>query len=84
MSARRDSTKFSLTCNINNNVDAERPYVVIVKYIDKDNKLLGVKVVDKRTTPLSSKGVDTISVDINNIDDGCAIEQITAIQFDIY
>lgn len=84
MSAKRNSTMFSLTCNVNNNVDAERPYVVIVKYLDKDGHLIGVKVVDKRATPLASKGVDTVSVDINNIEDKCAIENITAVQFDIY
>ena len=82
--AKRDSKLFTLTCNINNNMDAIRPYVVVVKYLNSENKLVGVKVIDKRTDPLASKGVGTITADIYAIEDKCPIETITAVQFDIY
>ena len=68
----------------NNTLEEERPYVVVFKFISEDGKLLGVKVADKRTDAIESKGVAKVSVDITKAEDACPIDKIVAVQFELY
>lgn len=84
LSARAENGTFSLTVYVNNTLAAERPYVAVIKYLDASGNLIGVKAVDKRSTPIEANGVDNFTVDINSTTDNCKIEDINSIQFEIY
>lgn len=84
LSGTRSAEAFSVEGTIQNSIDAERPYVVLVKYLDTNDELLGVSVVDKRNNPLKPEGVDKFSVTVTPVKDKVDIQRIAAIMFEMY
>lgn len=84
LSAKRSSTEFSLSGNINNTLDAERPYVIVVKFMGENDALLGLKVIDKRNKPLEKKGVATFETTATSEKDKIDTAKIVAVQFELY
>lgn len=82
LSATRTNTEFTLSGNVNNLLDSERPFVALIKYVDGSDKLLGVRVLDFRASPIPASGVTSfnISVDSGTVD----IARITGVQFEVY
>lgn len=84
LSAKRSSTEFSLSGNVNNTLDAERPYVIVVKFMGENDALLGLKVIDKRSKPLEKKGVATFETTVTSEKDKIDTAKIVAVQFELY
>lgn len=84
LSGKRDSTTFNVTGNINNTLDTERPFVIVVKFISSEGNLLGIKVLDNRQSPIKPNGVTTFSVTLNTAKDKVEIDKIAAVQFEVY
>lgn len=84
LAGKRSKDIFSLSGNINNTLDAERPYVIVVKYLDSNNGLLGISVVDKREQPLGALGVSTFSVNVNPTQNNLDIQKIASVMFEVY
>lgn len=79
----RSATIFNLSGNINNTLDATRPFVLVVKFIG-NGKLLGLKVIDRTSEPLDPEGVTTFNLEISKLSDKIDVTKITAVQFEIY
>lgn len=79
----RSATTFNLKGNINNTLDAARPYVLVIKFIGT-GKLLGIKVIDKTSEPIDPESVTTFATEINKLSDKIDVTKITAVQFEIY
>lgn len=79
----RSATIFNLSGNINNTLDAERPFVLVVKFIG-NGKLLGLKVIDRTGEPIDPEGVTTFNLEISKLSDKIDVTKITAVQFEIY
>lgn len=84
LSGKRSAAEFTLSGNINNTIDAERPYVIIVKYLDSNSGLLGISVLDNREKPLEAKGVSTFSTTITPTKDNIDIQKISSVMFEVY
>lgn len=84
VSATRGDDSFEVSCNVNNTIDTERPFVLVLKYLDSDNKLLGVSVLDYRAKPISSKGAALCRKTITKEDIGTSCNNISAVQFEVY
>lgn len=84
LSAKRSSTEFTIGGNVNNTLDAERPYVIAIKFMGADNTLLGLKVIDKRNKPLDKKGVATFETTVTAEKDKIDTAKIVAVQFELY
>ncbi len=84
LSGSRSAESFSVEGTIQNTLNAERPYVVMVKYLDSNNELLGVSVIDRRSSPLKPEGVDKFSVSVTPAHDKIDIQRITAVMFEVY
>ena len=84
LSGKRSASEFTISGNINNTLDAERPYVIVIKYLDSNSGLLGLSVIDNREKPLEASGVSTFTATVtptrNNID----IQKITSVMFEVY
>lgn len=82
LSGQRTSSMLTISGTIMNQVDAERPYVIVVKFIGEDDVLLGLQVIDNRESPLkaSAHAEFTASVKAEDV----KIADVVAIQFDIY
>lgn len=81
--ANKNADTFTIEGNINNMLDAERPYVLIIKFLSEDRKLVALRVIDKRTEPINSKDVTTFSSALK-AEDKVDVSAITSIQFEIY
>lgn len=84
LQGNRTSDSFYVEGTISNTLDAVRPYVIVVKYLDSNNKLLGVKVIDNRESPLSSKDAATFNISISPTRDKIDIQKITSVMFEVY
>lgn len=84
ISATLSATAFDMTVNLINNVDAEREYVMLVKYLDSNHNLIAVKVIDKRNNPIKAKGADTFSVKLDSVTDKCKVDDVNFVQFEVY
>lgn len=73
-----------ITCNINNTLNTQRPYVVVLKFIDKNDKLAGYQVLDNRGTPLTSNGVAALSATIYRKDLTCDGTDVKGVMFEVY
>lgn len=82
LNANRSSSLFTISGNINNTLTMERPYVMVLKFLDSQNKLLGIKVLDNRYPPLSPQGVNVFSVSVGA--DEFPIANIASVMFDCY
>ena len=83
LSAKKNDTEFTVSGNINNTLKSERPYVIVIKYLNEKDELLHVTVVDRRTEPLASEGVSNFTgtvvkdANVNPMD-------VTAVQFEVH
>lgn len=84
VSATRGEDSFEVSCNINNTLDTERPFVLVLKYISADGKLLGLSVLDYRAEPIASKGVTLCRKTISKTGLGTSCNNIVAVQFEVY
>lgn len=84
LSGSRSAETFSIEGTIQNMLNAERPYVLIIKYLDTNNELLGISVVDKRTAPLKPEGVDKFSMSVVPAKDKIDIQRIASMMFEVY
>lgn len=82
LSGQRSSTNLTISGNIVNELDSERPYVIVVKFIGEGDVLLGLNVVDGRETPLSPSTFKEFSVSASASD--VKIADVVAVQFEIY
>lgn len=86
MSGSRNATKMSISGTIANTVTAERPYVIVVKFLNEQKELLALQVIDNRGNPLGASGtsgaVQQFSASITS--DDCDIQNITSIMFEAY
>lgn len=82
LSANRSTSAFKISGNVNNTLTTERPYVMVLKFIDNKGQLVGIKVLDYRTDKLAPEGVAAFSATIPASD--MAIANIASVMFDIY
>lgn len=78
----KSSTSMEISGNIMNTLSTERPYVIVVKYIDSARNLLGIDVLDNRQNSLMGNSYHTFtstkySTDFN-------LDEVNAVQFEIY
>lgn len=83
LSAKKNDTEFTVTGNINNLLKSERPYVIVVKYLDESNSLLGITVIDKRSEPLASEGVAKFTSSFVKSDKQEPMK-VNAVQFEVH
>ena len=83
LSGKRNSSEFEVSGNATNTIDASRPWVLCVKFLGEDDALLGVKVIDNRSTPIPAKGASYFTVHLDSSDD-IAFSDIVAIQFAVH
>lgn len=84
LSGRRSAEEFVVGGNINNLIDAQRPYVIVIKYLDSSNGLLGISVIDNRESPLAANGVATFSQSINPVRDSIDVKRIASVMFEVH
>jgi hypothetical protein len=82
LSGSRSNTTFQISGNINNTLNSERPYVLVVKLLDSSGNLLSLKVIDCRTSPIAASGVTTFSTSVSSTE--ADVASITAVQFEVY
>lgn len=79
----RNAESFTVTGKLTNQLAAERPYVVIIKFLNSDSELLGLRVIDKRNEKIPANDVADWSY-VLNADSGISTGDINALQFEIY
>ena len=82
--ATRSVTEFSLKGNINNLIDAERPYVIVLKYLNDAGELIHLDVLDNRNKPLEPSGVAKFETKIDSEKDKVDTSTINAVMFEVY
>lgn len=83
LSGKRNANEFEISGNVSNMISAERPWVLVVKFLGDSENLLGVRVVDNRSTPIAADGVSNFTVNLDS-ESGIDFSQITAIQFEVH
>lgn len=83
LSGSRSSSSFEVSGNATNTIRSSRPWVLCVKFMGEDNKLLGVKVIDNRSNPIPADGVSYFTVNLDSSDD-IVFSDIVAIQFAVH
>lgn len=82
----RSNSELIISGTISNSIDAERPYVIVLKYLNQNNELLGITVLDYRAAPLgsvtSTKAAATFSAITKSVD--MDIASVYAVQFEIH
>lgn len=81
--ATRNTDTFALEAKITNQLPSERPYVVVIKFLNSDGELLYVGVVDKRLEPIAPNDIaewQYVLTGDSNVD----LLDIYALQFEIY
>lgn len=84
LSATRSAVSFKISGTITNLINAERPYVIAMKFLNADGKLLKVVVLDNRTKQLTPNGSATFETEIFADKDKVETSTITAIQWEVY
>lgn len=82
LSGQRSSATLTISGNIVNELESERPYVIVVKFIGEGDTLLGLNVVDGRETPLAPSTFKEFTVSASSND--VKIADVVAVQFEIY
>lgn len=82
LSGQRTSSNLTISGSIMNELESERPYVIVVKYIGESDNLLGLTVIDCREEPLAASAHTEFSTSVQATD--VKIEDVVAVQFDIY
>ena len=83
LNGMRDSTAglFELSGKIQNLENYPRPYAIAIMFLDANGQLLGVKVVDGRTSPIESNGVGEFTVRISKTVDKINVSEIDSVMF---
>lgn len=83
LNGMRDSTAglFELSGKIQNLENYSRPYALAIMFLDANGQLLGVKVVDGRTSPIESNGVGEFTVRISKTVDKINVSEINSVMF---
>lgn len=78
----KSATKLEISGNILNTLETERPYVVIVKYVNEARELVGLEVIDNRTNALLGNSYQSFisAIYSSNAD----LDSIVAVQFEVY
>lgn len=82
LTGQRTSSMLTISGNIMNELDTERPYVIVVKFIGESDNLLGLSVIDCREKPLLASAHAEFSTSVTATD--VKISDVVAVQFDIY
>lgn len=82
LTANRSADEFKISGNVNNTLTTERPYVMVLKFIDAKGQLVGIRVLDYRSTKLAPEGVAAFSATIPASE--MSIASIASVMFDIY
>lgn len=80
----RSASEFTIKGNITNKIDAERPYVIVLKFLNYESKLVTVRVIDNRTKPLEPLGTGSFEVSLDVEKDKLDTSKITIMQFEVY
>lgn len=83
LKAVRNAEAFTVSGKLTNQLATDRPYVVIIKFLNADDELLGLRVIDKRNEKIPPNDVADWSY-VLNIDSGVSIGDINALQFEVY
>lgn len=83
LSGRRTSTLFEINGSASNTISAARPWVLCIKFMGEDNKLLGVKVIDNRSNPIPADGVSDFTMQLG-ASDNIEFSDIVAVQFAVH
>ena len=78
----KSSTKLEISGNILNTLETERPYVVVVKYVNEARELVGIEVIDNRTNALLGNSYHNFMSALYSKD--ADIESVVAVQFEVY
>lgn len=82
LTGQRTSSMLTISGNIMNELDTERPYVIVVEFIGESDNLLGLSVIDCREKPLLASAHAEFSTSVTATD--VKIGDVVAVQFDIY
>lgn len=82
LTGQRTSSMLTISGNIMNELNTERPYVIVVKFIGESDNLLGLSVIDCREKPLLASAHAEFSTSVSATD--VKISDVVAVQFDIY
>lgn len=82
LSAQRTNDTFTISGNINNTLNHERPYVMLIKFLDSEGNLLGIRLLDNRANMIPASGVSNFKAIVKSTD--LDIAKITAVQFEVY
>lgn len=80
--AKRTPTSFSIEGDIKNNIDASRPWVMCIKFMNREGGLLGLKVLDNRNMRLGASETSRFSCNLGSAE-GVDLDSIYAIQFEV-
>lgn len=83
LKAVRNAETFNVSGKLTNQLAAERPYVIILKFLNANDELLGIRVLDKRNERIPPNDVADWTY-VLSIDSGISIGEINALQFEIY
>lgn len=82
MHGTKSSTTLSISGNIMNTLSTERPYVIVVKYVDASRNLLGLDVLDNRSNKLQGNSYHEFTSTVHSTD--IDLDEVHAVQFEIY
>ena len=82
LSAQRTNDTFTISGNINNTLNHERPYVMLIKFLDSEGNLLGIRLLDNRANMIPASGVSNFKAIVKSTD--MDIAKITSVQFEVY
>ena len=80
LSGRRNNNIFEISGNATNMLSHSRPWVLCIKFMGENNKLLGLKVIDYRSAPIPANGTSFFEASISSSED-INITDIVALQF---
>lgn len=83
LKAVRNAEAFTVTGKLTNQLATDRPYVIILKFLNSNDELLGIRVIDKRNEKIPPNDVSDWSY-VLNVDSGISIGDINALQFEVY
>lgn len=75
---------FHLTGNVSNTLDSQRPFVIVLKFLDSSGQLLGVRPLDFRQSPIAANGSTSFNINITEAKDNIQVDQIASIMFEMH
>ena len=82
--ATRSASEFTISCNVNNTLNSERPMVIVFKYLNSNHELLGISALDYRSSPIPANGVIVCNSGITSAALGVDCDNIYAVQMEVY